>query len=134
MDAVSKRRLADTAQLATETAEVTAANVFNSLILSYVVLFFNRRQLWPRFATGVSAAELVRLDGFEAKRLQTILDATVSMGVLGRKRAVYHLTSLGRDLEQNRGFFTWAIGGYAPLLEAMDTFTTEPATDSLSYV
>jgi SAM-dependent methyltransferase len=73
--------------------------------------------------------------GLERKRLQVVLDAAVAMEMLALEDdMLYGLTELGRDLAKNRGFFTWAIGGYAPLLEAMGTFMADPAVPSLPYV
>jgi SAM-dependent methyltransferase len=114
--------------------ETSAATVFNSMILSYIVLFFNREALFPHFAAGITAGQLSHKARLEPKRLQVVLDASVAMGMLALEDSEYRLTALGKDLAKNRGFFTWAIGGYAPLLEAMGTFMTEPATPSLPYV
>lgn len=113
---------------------VTASEVFNSLILSYIVLFFSKQQLFEPLAEGVSLDQLVHGHGLERQRLTAVLDTAVTLGMLARRRGIYSLSQLGRDLAKNRGFFTWAIGGYSPLLEAMDTFLTQPTTSSLPYV
>ena len=112
----------------------TASGVFNHLILSYLVFFFNKSGLFPLFGAGVSVKELLENYQFDPPRLRKILATATALGVLEAQDGLYQLTPLGEDLERNRGFFTWAIGGYSPLLESMDLFLDAPASSWRPYV
>jgi SAM-dependent methyltransferase len=112
----------------------TASGIFNNLILGYIVLFFNKQDLFPEFELGLDIRQLVEDYALEETRLRTILEATVAMGVLHKTNQTYRLTELGRELARNRGFFTWAIGGYSPLLESMDLFLQAPTSSWRPYV
>lgn len=112
----------------------TSANIFNSLILGYIIAFFSKAGLFPRLAAGATLGELSAELNFEPRRLQTILDSAQTMGVIKEDRGSFHLTKLGIELERNRGFFTWAIGGYSPLLESMDNFLTAPGASWRPFV
>jgi SAM-dependent methyltransferase len=114
--------------------DVTPADIYNHLILSHVILFFNKTNLFPELAAGASLGELAERSQFEPVRLGVVLRAAAVMGVVQLEGDRYHLTDLGYDLEKHRGFFTWAIGGYSPLLESMDVFLAAPKTGWRPYV
>lgn len=111
-----------------------ASNIFNSVIAGYIVAAFSKLGLFPRFEAGTTPQQLVRDYSFEANRLKTVLSAATTMGILKENQGTYRLTGLGKDLNRNRGFFTWAIGGYSPLLEAMDQFLTAPDISLRPYI
>lgn len=115
-------------------SDATASSIFNNVLVGYIVAAFSKLGLFPRFEAGTTFQQLVQDFGFEPVRLKTMLNATVTMGILKEQQGIYRLTSLGRDLNRNRGFFTWAILGYSPLLEAMDTFLVAPNTSWPPYV
>lgn len=104
------------------------ATIFNNLILGYVIFTFNKLGLFPLFKSGATLDEITKDNKFEEKRFNELLKIALEMGILKEKNGRFILTKLGLDVEKNRGFFTWAIGGYSPLLEAMDTFLANPAT------
>jgi hypothetical protein len=136
MNNVMRHQVPDSMQGAAN-GDTNAAQIYNSLILSYIVLFFSNQDLFPALADGVSLEQLSHGKGLDRKRLQAVLETTVTLGVLTQTESTpvyYTLTPLGHDLAKNRGFFTWAIGGYSPLLENMATFITAPGTNSLPYV
>jgi SAM-dependent methyltransferase len=114
--------------------DVTPADIYNHLILAHVILFFNKCQLFPDFAAGISASRLAEQHQFEPRRLEVVLRTAAVMGLLSLEDGRYHLTDLGHAVERNRGFFTWAIGGYSPLLESMDVFLAAPKTGWRPYV
>lgn len=111
-----------------------AATIFNDLILSYVIFTFNKLQLFPFLKKGTTSDEIAQHNDFDAKRFSHLLKIARTMGVLEEKSGKLVLTELGQDIEKNRGFFTWAIGGYSPLLEAMDTFLVAPTTAWQPYI
>lgn len=112
----------------------SAASVFNDLILSYVIYTFNKLNLFPLFENGTTQKEIAQANDYEPKRLSELLAIAETMGVLKQKNERFVLTPLGQDIERNRGFFTWAVGGYSPLLENMDTFLTAPTMAWQPYV
>ncbi|HVQ44122.1 MAG TPA: class I SAM-dependent methyltransferase [Candidatus Saccharimonadia bacterium] len=103
-------------------------------MLGYIILLFNKLDLFPHFFSGATFDQLQAADGLDPVRLRSVLGAATSSGLIREKYSVYHLTNLGLELHRNRGFFTWAIGGYSPLLESMDTFLRSPDTAWQPYV
>ncbi len=114
--------------------DATASSVYNNLILAYVVLCFDKEQLFPLFAQGAGLDHISATRRLERKRLEIMLRIATAMGMLRNQDGVFHLTAMGRDIEKNRGFFSWAIGGYSPLLESMDLFLEAPASSWRPYV
>lgn len=112
----------------------SAANIFNNLILSYVIFTFNKLNLFPLLKKGATLEEIGKNHDFESKRFGELLKIAITMGLLEKKNNTFSLTKLGQDVEKNRGFFTWAIGGYSPLLEVMDTFLSAPTMAWQPYV
>lgn len=113
---------------------VTSSSIFNHAVLGYIVLFFAKEKLFPRFATGATIAEIVASHGFEEQRLIAVLRLAATAGLLQREGSTYHLTPLGQDLARDRYAFTVILGGYGPLLESMDVFLAAPASSWRPYV
>lgn len=112
----------------------TAATIFNDLMLSYVIFTFNKLDLFPLFNKGTSLEEISRVNDYESKRFNELLKIAITMEVLEEQEGKLNLTQLGKEVAKNHGFFTWAIGGYSPLFEIMDTFLVAPTTDWKPYV
>lgn len=114
--------------------DATAASVYNNLILSYVVLCLDKEQLFGLLADGATLGDLASARHLEPRRLEVVLRIAVAQGALALEEGRYKLTLLGHDLVKNRGFFSWAIGGYSPLLESIDVFLEAPASSWRPYV
>jgi SAM-dependent methyltransferase len=106
----------------------SASQIFNCSILSFVIFTCNKLGLFSEFEKGVTLSELTAKRHLDEPRLRELLNIATTMDLLAESDDHYTLTPLGQDVAKNRGFFTWAIGGYSPLLEAMDTFLTAPTT------
>lgn len=104
----------------------TAARVFNDLLLSYCVFTLDKLQLFGVLKQGVTLDEMVHQHKLDPARTAQLLRHTSEMGVTTLSSNQYGLTRYGHDLARHAGFFTWAIGGYSPLLENMDEFLLRP--------
>lgn len=113
---------------------ITSKDVYNNLILSYVIFSFNKLNLFPEFRLGALPENVAKDKKLDLDRFFELIKVSEVMGILKSQGKKKYLTELGLDLEENRGFFTWAIGGYSPLLESMDLFTKSPETQWLPYV
>lgn len=111
-----------------------ASLIYNSLILSYIIFVFNKLGFFPLLEKGIEFSSLATASEFETNRLKVILVIAETMSIIEKQNNKYVLTELGKDVKKQRGFFTWAIGGYSQLLESMDVFLTTPSTDSLPYI
>lgn len=111
-----------------------ASLIYNNLILSYIIFTFNKLDFFPLLEKGIEFSALATISKSNRNRLRVILSVAETMGILEKKNNEYILTELGKDVKKQRGFFTWAIGGYSQLLESMDVFLVAPSTESLSYI
>ena len=111
-----------------------SSKIFNSLILSYVIFTFNKKDMFSKLKSGISIKQVVKGYKFEEKRLRELFKIATISGVIKEKNKKFTLTKLGNDLEKNKGFFTWAIGGYSPLLESTERFLEVPNTNWQPYV
>jgi len=112
----------------------TASNIFNDVILGYIILFFSKNDLFSEFSAGAGLNQIAEWRGFEKTRLKVILRSAESMGVLRLSNESYHLTALGEELSKNRYAFTVMMGGYSELLDSMDLFLAAPASSWKPYV
>jgi hypothetical protein len=113
----------------------TSGDVFNHIVAEYLILLLSRLDLFEKLRSGSCVQELVENRDLHKGILRAVLDTGTTLGVLTARNGRYWLTSFGRDLETQRGFLTWMIGGYAPLLESMDLFLASgPPADWRPYV
>lgn len=112
----------------------SAANIYNNLILGYVIFIFNKLNFFELLNKGITNNEISKKYKYDSKMLKGLIAVATKMGLIKEKNNKLSLTKLGKDVEKNRGFFTWAIGGYSPLLEEMDTFLINPDTSWQPYV
>lgn len=107
-------------------SDKNAADVFNDLILSYCLVAADKLGLLEFLPNGISIEGYAVSQHLDLGRLQVLVNILTAHSVITETNGRYQLTALGRQLQQNIGFFTWAIGGYSPLLESIATITSKP--------
>jgi hypothetical protein len=101
--------------IGTVSVPMDADHVFNGFIGANVAFAYDRLELWEMLeSNGVVSRASLSADA-DARLIDELLRLGVALGWLDHDSdsdSVW-LTDAGKDMSRMRGYFTWAVGGYA---------------------
>jgi histidinol-phosphate aminotransferase len=101
------------------------ATMFNGYVGAHVVYALDRLGVWERLLEGpASVTTLCARDNADRTKLRALLDSATILGHVEIRDEIVSLAPGSHDLIRNRGFFTWAVGGYNEVLREMPALTT----------
>jgi len=106
-------------------APLAPATIFNGYVGAHVIYALDQLGVWDELLNGpVSMSVLCAQHNADRARLQALLDSAAILGQVEIHGELVSLAPASTDLIRNRGFFTWAVGGYSDLLQEMAALTT----------
>ncbi|WP_158553991.1 SAM-dependent methyltransferase [Micromonospora deserti] len=110
-------------------APVEPSALFNGFAGTTVVASLQQLGIWDQLAEGPKTIESLELSsGAVRRRLVAMLGAMTLLGYVEIHDDRVSLTRTGRELVAQRGFFTWAVRGYGPLLRSLTALATGECT------
>jgi SAM-dependent methyltransferase len=106
-------------------APLDVAAIFNGYVGAYVIYALDQLGVWERLLEGpASIATLCGRYNADRTKLRVLLDSAAVLGHLEIRGETVSLTPASHDLVRNRGFFTWAVGGYNEVLRELPALAT----------
>ncbi len=96
------------------------AAMFNGYVGAHTIFALRELGVWDRLLDGpAAAASLVAETGSRPALLHALLRTASLLGLVALDDGCAALTDAGRETARQRGFFTWAVGGYGEILRTL---------------
>ncbi|MCK4798935.1 MAG: methyltransferase domain-containing protein [Spirochaetes bacterium] len=118
------------------TNKITAASIYNNMVLGYIALIFHRSGLFSLLSDStITEKQIITIYDYDPIILSDLLKVGYFFKILElQKNDTVAMTDLGYDLIKNIGFFTWFIGGYSPLFENANLLIKKGERDWKKFV
>lgn len=104
--------------IGTVSAPMDADHVFNGFVGANAVFALDRLGVWEALESHGTVSRASLSPGADARLLDELLRIAAALGWLHRDGDTVGLTEAGKDMSRMRGYFTWAVGGYAGVFAA----------------
>jgi len=103
-------------------ARVSATEAYNGYIAAHVIYAMERLDMFTALRKGpIDLAAFVKAHPVDAATFRALIDLAIEFGYLIESADSISLTDAGEEAYRLRGFFTWAVGGYADVFRGADT-------------
>lgn len=97
----------------------TAEKTYNNYVVSNLSFCLNEIGLFKTLYDNKFITENEIDEKYDFNKISSILENSVILDIISSEENGYRLTSYGKDLYENIGFFTWAVGGYSAMFKNM---------------